>query len=77
MAFLTILWGQPVAAGGKEIWLVEAVSGLETLERFAPRCPLVFPQRFHPSPPQHGLQFASVTTVRAEIGRRVRRRLPL
>jgi hypothetical protein len=49
MAFLTMrLWRQPVAAGGKEIRLVEAVSGLETIEPFAPHCPLVFPQPFHP-----------------------------
>ncbi len=59
---------QPVAAGGKEIWLVDPVSGLETLERFAPRCPLVFPKGFHPSPPQRGLSFAPAATVRAEIG---------
>src|SRR6266487_6069792 len=43
------------ATGGsrwQEIWLVEAVSGLEMLEPFAPRCPLVFPQPFHLFPPQ-------------------------
>ena len=38
---------QPV---GNEIWLVAAVSGLETIEPFAPRCTLVFPQPFHPLP---------------------------
>ncbi len=36
------LWGQPAAAGGKEIRLVEAVSGLETLEPFAPLAPSFF-----------------------------------
>jgi hypothetical protein len=56
------LWGQPVAAGGEEIWLVEAVSGLETHELFAPRCPLVFPQPFHPLHHQRDLRFAVLTT---------------
>src|SRR5918999_2233176 len=41
------LWGQPVAGGGNEIGLVEAVSGLETIEPFATRCALVFPQHLH------------------------------
>ncbi len=39
-----------MATGGNEIWLVEAVSGLETIEPLAPRCALVFPQPFHPLP---------------------------
>src|SRR4051794_1596500 len=41
---------QPVAAGGNEVWLVEAASRLETLEPFTPRCHLVFPQPFRPFP---------------------------
>ena len=37
-------WGQLVADGGRQTWLVEAASELETLERFAHRCP---PSFFH------------------------------
>jgi hypothetical protein len=67
MAFLTMrLWRQPVAAGGKEIRLVEAVSGLETIEPFAPPCPLVFPQPFHPFRHSAGPRFAAPTTSALE-----------
>ena len=62
--------GQPTAAGGKEIWLVEVVSGLETLEpfrlslppRFFHRLSILFRQK-------GGLRLAAVTTVGAEIRR--------
>ena len=73
-------WGQPTAAGGKEIWLVEVVSGLETLEpfrlslppRFFHRLSILFRQK-------GGLRLAAVTTVGAEIRRpcSARRAVPM
>ena len=69
------LWGQPVAGGDNEIWLVEAVSGLETIEPLAPRCALVFPQPFHPLPAT-AVPVRRSYEVGAEIGEPARALIP-
>ena len=67
MAVLTMRFrGQPVAAGGKEIGLVEPIHRLKGLETFASRCPLVFPQPFHPLPRRRRSAPKSATAFAAD-----------
>src|SRR5436309_12479538 len=60
------LWGQSVATGGNEIWLVEAVSGLETIEPLAPRCGPRFSTTF-PSSSRYRVPVRRSYEVGAEI----------
>src|SRR2546425_662760 len=57
----------------KRFGLLRVVSGLETPEPFAFRCPLVFPQSFHPLPAKaRSLRLAAGRLSAPKVGGRVR-----